>query len=293
MSRKIELEDLLTFACKFESKKPATWHGHKDAKVQNIEDLTIKGYNVGLAMKLNNLICLDVDEKNGKTGLQDLQKLEEQLGKLPKTLKQKTCSGNGYHLIFSDEGIESPPAHIGESKGIDIRWDGYILREPSYVKGHFYRFVSGIDRFGTATIAKLPDTWIEFINTGGNKRKSVTKNNAITCNYVKNEYKPIENLNLEKIFNGCKFLQYCRDNAINLSELCWFSMISVLAQLKGCEFLIHELSAPYPNYSFKETEYKINRAKDFGKAQSCRYISSQFPEICEDCPKAKRSENGK
>ena len=72
MSRKIELEDLLTFACKFESKKPATWHGHKDAKVQNIEDLTIKGYNVGLAMKLNNLICLDVDEKNGKTGLQDM-----------------------------------------------------------------------------------------------------------------------------------------------------------------------------------------------------------------------------
>ena len=68
----------------------------------------------------------------------------------------------------------------------------------------------------------------------------------------------------------------------------WFSMISILAQLDGCESLIHELSAPYPKYSFKETEYKISRAKNFGKPQSCNYISKQYPEICKGCKEHER-----
>lgn len=60
-------------------------------------------------------------------------------------------------------------------------------------------------------------------------------------------------------------------------------MISLLAPVIGSEKIIHELSSSYPKYSFKETELKIQRAKRFGKPQSCRYISTNFPEICGNC----------
>jgi len=97
------------------------------------------------------------------------------------------------------------------------------------------------------------------------------------------KYKPIKTYNLERIFSNCKFLQYCKDSAETLSENMWFSMISLLAQLKDSEILIHELSAPHPKYSVKETEYKIKRAKLFGKPQSCSYISKQYPFVCKEC----------
>lgn len=288
MSRKINLTNLLTLACKKNSKIPATKHGYLDAKKQDVKLLHSQGFNIGLAMRQNHLICLDVDEKNGKTGIQDLQKLEEQLGKLPKTLKQKSCTGQGFHLIFNDENVRNPRGNIGENNSIDIRWNGYILCEPSIVNGSSYKFIDSIDDYGNIiNIAKLPKKWIDFINSD-NSTKTIHKRNLGKTRTVKYKYNPIKNYDLEQIFNRCKFLQYCKINAVNLKEYMWFSMISILAQLDGCESLIHELSAPYPKYSFKETEYKISRAKNFGKPQSCNYISKQYPEICKGCKEHER-----
>ena len=287
MSRKF-LSAWLIFACCYNSKIPATPHGYHDAKKQDVNLLYSKGYNIGLVMRSNNLICLDVDGKNGKTGIQDLSKLEKQLGKLPVTLIQKSCSENSFHLIFSDEGIICPRGHIGEHNSIDIRWNGYILCEPSTINGSQYKFINGIDEFGNVTIAKLPDKWIEYINC------KTAYNNTFNDNYSNGAIrrpKLIKDCNLSAVFNRCKFLQYCRDEAYRLSESEWFSMISLLAPVEGSEQLIHELSAPYPKYSFKETEYKIKRARLFGKPQSCRYISGQHPNICKGCFSDKNKEN--
>jgi hypothetical protein len=289
MSRNILLTDLLTFACQNNSKIPATKHGYHDAIKQDVNLLHNKGYNVGLAMRSNHLICLDVDGKNEKTGIQDLLKLELLLGKLPLTLIQKSCSNNSFHLIYSDEGIICPRGNIGENNSIDIRWNGYILCEPSIINGNQYRFINGIDEFGNVTIAKLPEKWIEYINcktVGNNSFKGNCSNNNAT-----HKPKLIKNCDLDTVFNRCKFLQYCRTESAKLSELAWFSMISLLAPVEGSEQLIHELSAPYPTYSFEETDYKIKRARLFGKPQSCRYISSQYPNICKGCCSNRNKEN--
>ena len=282
MSRKNFLSDFLVFACRNNSKLPATSHGYYDAKKQNINLLLYKGYNIGLPMKLNRLICIDVDDKNGKTGIQDFKRLEEQLGKLPLTLKQKSCNGNGFHLIFSDEGIINPRGNLGEHNSIDIRWNGYILCEPSVINGNRYRFIDGIDELGNTTIAKLPEQWLEYINSKTVNHKTFKGNfSSSKLTVIKTE--SIKNCNLDYVFTRCKFLQHCRDEAYQLSESKWFTMISLLAPVEGSEQLIHKLSAPYPKYSFKETEYKIKRAKLFGRPQSCRYISGQYPDICKGC----------
>lgn len=282
MSRKNFLSDFLIFPCQNNSKLPATSHGYYDAKKQDVNQLHCKGYNIGLAMRSNHLICIDVDEKNDKTGIQDLKQLEELLGKLPLTLKQKSCSGKGFHLIFSDEGIINPRGNIGEHNSIDIRWNGYILCEPSVINGNQYRFIDGIDELGNITIAKLPDKWLEHINSKTVSCKTF-KGNFNSSKYAMKKPEPIKNCNLSTVFKRCKFLQHCRDEAYQLSEREWFTMISLLAPVEGSEKLIHELSAPYPKYSFKETEYKIKRARLFGKPQSCRYISGQNPYICKGC----------
>lgn len=62
-------------------------------------------------------------------------------------------------------------------------------------------------------------------------------------------------------------------------------MISNLVPFKNGVEKIHELSAPYPNYSHEETEAKITHAiKDAPKPHTCEFIHSSGFEDCEQCP---------
>ena len=82
----------------------------------------------------------------------------------------------------------------------------------------------------------------------------------------------------------CRFIEYCRDNAKTLSEPLWTAMISNLASLRGGEKLVHELSEPYPHYSFEETQEKIERVKSESiKPYHCATIAG----LGYDCPKLK------
>ena len=81
----------------------------------------------------------------------------------------------------------------------------------------------------------------------------------------------------------------CKDNAEILSEPQWHSMISVLAQIENSDELIHSLSEPYPQYSYEETQKKIDNARAFGRPQSCKYISANYPEICGNCSYVKNA----
>ena len=86
-----KLTDFVYFRCRKNSKIPATKNGYHDARICDLAELQKDGYNIGLPMRPNSLIAIDVDEKNGKTGIQDLECLEKQYGKLPPTLKQQSC----------------------------------------------------------------------------------------------------------------------------------------------------------------------------------------------------------
>ena len=77
---------------------------------------------------------------------------------------------------------------------------------------------------------------------------------------------------LEKVMNS-DFIEYCRNNAVDLSESLWYSMITCLIPFKGGRKAIHDLSRPYPGYSRRETNKKINHAlRDAPGPHTAAYI---------------------
>ena len=267
-----------TFPCLGNSKRPATRNGFKDAKTgQDVLAMVQAGYNPACALSLSGLIAIDLDYHNeDSTADEDLQALEKELEPLPKTLTQATATGKGKHLIFSARGIGQPIGKIG--KNIDIKLNGFVMIAPSSINGRQYQIIDGIDENGKFIIADLPDKWVQYLNKSTNYRTNKAQN---TFTYIKPKY--CKNIDIDKMFRNCSFLQYCRDNADCLSEPEWFSMISVLAHIENSDELIHSLSEPYPTYSYEETQKKIDNARKFGIPQSCEYISTEFKEICKNC----------
>ncbi|WP_242965278.1 DNA-primase RepB domain-containing protein [Petroclostridium xylanilyticum] len=81
---------------------------------------------------------------------------------------------------------------------------------------------------------------------------------------------------LEMVGRRCLFIHHCRDNAKTLSEHDWYAMIANLAVFEGGDRLIHALSKPYPKYSHKETQDKINHFLESGtKPITCRTIAEK------------------
>lgn len=266
------LEQLYIFPCKYNTKQPATEHGYKDAELgQNAGLLFAQGYNIGIACEPSGIIVIDcdIDESKDYDGIKTLREKEEELGKLPVTLTQESPRG-GRHFIYQSKGIINPINKIG--KDIDIKYNGYIMSEPSVINGKQYKYIDGINESGDPFIATLPDKWIEYLN----KNSEIYKN--------KSDYKNIyRNIDIETLFQKCLFLQYCYNNADILSEPMWHSMITVLAQIEDSDELIHQISSAYPRYKFQETQKKIEYARKFGHSQSCRYLSANYPDVCAKC----------
>ncbi len=272
-------QQFATFPCKRNSKKPATEHGFKDAQFgQDVVDMLVKGYNIALALSTSNLFALDLDYHDEKSSAdKELKELETKLGPLPLTLTQSTSTGKGKHLIFSSKGITSP--HRNLSPNVETKFRGYIMIAPSTINGRQYEIIDGVDDNGNFIIAELSQAWLDYIN------KDVPTSPTST---QKGEFKEVarkvyKNIDVEKMFNNCAFLRYCRDNADCLKEPEWHSMITVLAQIEDSDELIHELSEPYPKYSYAETQKKIEYARAFGHSQTCTFLSENYPNICSNC----------
>lgn len=279
-----------TFPCKLNSKIPATRNGFKDAQFgQDVAAMVNQGYNVAIACEKSGVIVIDVDYHNEKsTAMEDLKDLELKLGvELPYTLTQATASGNGRHLIYSAKGINNPRGKIGQF--CDIKYRGYVMIAPSSIAGRQYQIIDGVDDNGNFIISELPQAWVDYINKDVPTLPTSTQTSEVK-EVVPKIYKHID---VEKMFSGCNFLAYCRDNADTLSEPEWFSMVSVLAQIENSDDLIHTLSEPYPKYTFDETQKKIDNARKFGHSQSCAYISENYSEICKDCNYAKNAKDVK
>ena len=276
MAKIKKLSELALFQCMPNTKIPATKNGFKDANMDfDVKSYLEKGYNIGLACCQSGLIVLDadVDESRDLNGLKTITEFEMQLGTLPRTLTVQTPR-NGRHFIFSSRGIDNPVGKIG--KDIDVKFNGYVVFPPSKIDGKSYKIVDGIDENGDFIIADLPEKWITYLNK---------KNKGIPCSSYNNrtQIKRHPDYKINQIIDNCKFLQFCRDNAYCLDEPLWFSMISILSSVNNSDTLIHWLSKPYPNYTYKETQQKINRAKKYGRPQTCKYISENYPLICKGC----------
>lgn len=85
------------------------------------------------------------------------------------------------------------------------------------------------------------------------------------------------------ILERCRFLRHCRDDAATLSEPEWYAMLTIMARTDGGRELCHELSRPYPRYSERETDAKIDHAlKDTGPI-TCQRIRQDFGAWCQEC----------
>ncbi len=123
--------------------------------------------NIGL--KCDNLLVIDVDNKNGKDGSGDFMRIEDRVGQVPKCPISRSGSG-GYHLLF-----QRPEVEIKGSKG--IVWDGkktgidiqignqYIVVPPSIHPdtGQVYSWHTPFCQVNE--LPKLPDAWIEYVLT--------------------------------------------------------------------------------------------------------------------------------
>ena len=236
-----------TFPCKGNSKIPATRNGFKDALfLQDVTSMLKAGYNVAMACEKSNVVVIDIDyHDENSTASEDLHALEDELeAKLPRTLTQTTASGNGRHLIYSSKGIVSPRGKIGMY--CDVKFRGYIMIAPSVINGRQYQIIDGIDENGKFIIADLPQAWLDYLNKDAKSPKATAYKSTNTS-----ERKVCTNINIERMFNNCAFLRFCRDNAEDLPEPMWHSMITVLAQIKDSDELIHRLSEPYYGYRRK------------------------------------------
>lgn len=268
------LSELYLFACKSNSKVPAAKFGYKSATQGfNIQEACERGLNIGLALEPSGLIAIDMDVESERNlnGVATIAKLEKELGELPATLTQVTPRG-GIHKIYTNNGIISPRGKIGAD--VDVKYNGYVLFAPSMINFKSYQIVQGLNTDYTLSIADLPPTWLNYINT-----KSANQT-VKTVRKVGNKYNEAD---VVKIFESCAFLRHCKENAQTLSEPQWHTMISLLVYLKDGEELIHSLSEPYSAYSFAETQKKIEYAKQFGFPKTCEYISNNYPEICAEC----------
>ena len=114
------------------------------------------GEPFGIVMRSVDLICVDIDGKNG--GIETSQVLD-----LPETLAETSKSGNGYHLYYKTSSLWDPkyghnqhPDVIGLIPGVDIKGTGIVYHYPQ-------------QRWNDRPIAMLPQSLNKLV---GNVRDS-------------------------------------------------------------------------------------------------------------------------
>lgn len=277
MAKIKKMNEFALFQCKQNSKSPATPNGFKNAKINfDVENCTAKGFNVGLACEISNIIVIDcdVDETRGLNGLKLLEELENKLGKLPKTLTQSTPSG-GRHYFFSDEKIINPVGKIGNS--IDVKFRGYVLIEPSKIDNKSYRFVDGIDENGDFIIADLPEKWVEFLNKPAH---DIPKSLLSEAKERNQHQRKIIDGDIQKMYERCAFIKHCVDNAETLSEPLWHLFACTMNSFSNGEELFDYYSQPHPDYNKTAVKAKFQNAAKYNV--NCNTINGYFAD-CAKC----------
>lgn len=94
--------------------------------------------NIAVACEKSNLVVLDIDPRSG--GLESLAKLEAEHGIIYSAVVSET-QGGGEHRVFKAQPEASYPGSLGA--GLDLKYRGYILVEPSRGLSGVYRWRAG------------------------------------------------------------------------------------------------------------------------------------------------------
>ncbi len=151
-------------------KIPAVAGGHGYLDASNDPDqirawwTEYPGSNIGLAMRPNGLLALDVDPRNG--GDATLKQIIDEHGPLPNTWKQET-GGGGWHFVFRHDGR----SYGSPGPGIEIKDNGYIVVAPSKHPdtGEFYKWLTLLDR----DLLADPPGWLQDARPRSDRRPAL------------------------------------------------------------------------------------------------------------------------
>jgi hypothetical protein len=217
-----------------------------------------------------------VIDQDGDAGIETMRQLQREYGALPETLTARTGSG-GKHFLFRypDEGtIRNAQKRLGSrsAPGVDVRGlSGYIVGASSlHHSGRHYSWINP-----TVAIAEAPPWLLDMILEQPEPERPQREWEA------KEES---ARASLDVILERCPWMAHCRDDATDLGEEEWWGMITISSNCRDGEKQTHELSAPYPGYSYRETQKKIDHARRQNKPLSCREVAKKFGErYCRSC----------
>jgi len=165
--------------CKAPGKHPRTRHGLKEAST---DSRLIHSWwsqwpeaNIGIATGADSgVLVVDVDNKGGKRGGDNLASISVDHGGILPTLTATT--GNGEHLFFVHPGVVVRNSAGTLAEGVDVRGDGgYVVAAPSlHANGTRYAWK---DR--DSALAEVP-TWLLKMMNG--KVEEVTMTQDTECN---------------------------------------------------------------------------------------------------------------
>jgi hypothetical protein len=144
-------------------KEPLTKMGFYDATTDEAQIGEWWGWNpdanIGIRVgSESNLFVIDVDNKGGKNGSAELEKLEMRYGDFPTTRTVKTPTG-GFHFYFTfpaewrDKLVKKELA-----PGVDLKVNGYVVTPPSGILGRDESYVTIVK---SDMIPEVPDAWKE------------------------------------------------------------------------------------------------------------------------------------
>jgi len=232
------------------------------------------------------LVILAFNDQNGARDFFG----EERWQKLPQATFI-TKSVRGHHVwLRSDTPIKSQKVGKGKNESwLEIRSDGnFTVAPPSlHPSGVLYQTV-GVDHiYKPDDLAGFIAKRLSELGLKARGSEEAPREKAKPSDRKRPERSDEFNaLAIEKLLECCAFIQHCRDNAATLSEPHWWPMVHVLAVFgEPGRKKIHELSQPYPRYTEKETEQKIEEArkaadKDVGP-HTCLFIEQ---DLGFDCP---------
>ena len=154
-------------------KTPYTLHGLKEASIdkEQISKWWAEYPDALIAVNagMSNLICIDVDCKHHKNGLETWMKI---CGNDEGALHSITVSG-GYHIVYK---VDSPKKSTTSSIGIDTRAENaYFIVPPSKIlEGEFVGSYLALDDWFSKDIALAPSELLNKLNV--TKKKNGKRN---------------------------------------------------------------------------------------------------------------------
>jgi hypothetical protein len=213
-----------------------------------------------------------VVDQDGEEGIDTLIRLQKENSPFPETRMARTGSGDKhYFFAYPPTGIiRNSQKKVGP--GIDIRGlGGYVVGPPSlHQSGKSYRWINP-----TTPIAEAPDWLLDMILEQPEPERQ---------NQTQDTREEAERAKGELVIERCAWIRHCVDDAASLGEEEWHGALTIIGNCRDGERLSHEVSRPYPRYSYRETQKKFEHVRKQDKPLNCSTIQRKFGTAhCQGC----------